>query len=236
MKRSVWPVVVAAIAAIAILLGLGAWQLMRLTWKQNLIAQIASKAEAAPVSLADAFSAEEAGGDIEFLKVEATGQFIEGEPLMMIATQDGGPGWRAISALLGDGGIFVLVDRGILPDSMKQQVLANSPKGPVLLRGILRRHEGAQGIFDPENDAVGNLWFWWDLPAMQAASKVPPDARVAPFVLQLTESMTPDEFPKPQPPDAGLRNNHLQYAITWFSLALVAAVIAVLVIRRRNIQ
>ena len=64
------------------------------------------------------------------------------------------------------------------------------------------------------------MWYWWDLPAMIAASGLPADLKPYPFVVQLLPSSTAAEFPRPDEPKSDLANNHLGYAITWFGLAL----------------
>jgi surfeit locus 1 family protein len=236
MKRSGWPVVVVTALAALILCALGAWQLMRLSEKNALLADIEARGKAPPVTLAQAMEESEAGTDLEFRRIEASGKFSASAPLMMLAVYEGGPGFRAIGALEGDGGIFVLADRGLLPEAARTDVLARKTEGPVLLRGVIRAHNAEQGIFDPENDPAGNLWHWWDVPAMQAAMTAPSDARTAPFVIEMSESPFTDEFPKAQLAAAQIKNNHLQYAITWFALAIVAVVMAALVLRRRADQ
>jgi surfeit locus 1 family protein len=223
----------AAIAAL-ILCALGAWQLIRLSEKNALIAQIDARGSAPAVSLQQAMAESEAGADLEYRRIEASGRFSASPPLMMLAVYEGGPGFRAIGALEGDGGIFVLVDRGLLPEAKRAEVLARKAEGPVLLRGVIRNRHGNQGIFDPENDQAGNLWYWWDLPAMQAALSAPAEARIAPFVIELSESPFTDEFPKASVSAAEIRNNHMQYAITWFALAISVVVIAFLMLRRRT--
>jgi surfeit locus 1 family protein len=233
MKRSVWPVVAATAVATLILCALGAWQLMRLSEKNALLAEIDARGKAPAINLEQAMAESEAGTDLEYRRIEASGKFSASPPLMKLAVVGSGPGFRAIGALEGDGGIFVLVDRGLLPEAARGDVLARKTEGPVLLRGVIRSHNAAQGIFDPENDSAANLWHWWDVPAMQAALAAPTEARIAPFAIELSESPFTDEFPKAQLAAAEIRNNHLQYAITWFALAIVAVVMAVLVLRRR---
>ncbi|MFN0192807.1 MAG: SURF1 family protein [Aestuariivirga sp.] len=233
MKRSAWPVVVASAITALLLCALGGWQLMRLSEKNVLLADIESRGAAPIITLEQAMSESEAGTDLEYRRIEASGTFLANPPLMMLAVYEGGPGFRAIGALVGDGGIFVLVDRGLLPEAARADVLARKAEGPVLLRGVIRTRNGEQGIFDPENDAAGNLWHWWDVPAMQAALAAPTETRIAPFVIELAESPFTDEFPKAQLAAAAIKNNHLQYAMTWFALAIVAVVMALLVLRRR---
>jgi surfeit locus 1 family protein len=147
----------------------------------------------------------------------------------MIQTFDAGPGWQVVTPFRSSDGIFVLVDRGVVPDTMRATVA--TPAEPVELLGIVRRHGAGRGPFTPDNDDAANIWYWWDVPAMLALSDIPADLKVAPFVVQLLPVEGDATFPRPQRPDAGLRSNHLQYAITWFALALVLAAVATLYVR-----
>jgi surfeit locus 1 family protein len=228
MKPRSWPVIVAAAIGILILCGLGAWQLQRLAWKQAILAEIAAKADAAPVSLDEALKRQEAGQDVEYLKVEAKGRWIAPAVIQMLTTFDGGPGREIIGSFESDGGLFVLADRGAVPDGQQKALPAPTAAA---VEGVIRRHENTQSLFDPDNDPP-DTWYWWDVPAMLAAANAPADARVAPFIVQIVAST--DALPRPQPPTQAVHNNHLQYAITWFALALVLGVMTVLFLRSRN--
>jgi surfeit locus 1 family protein len=214
---------------IAVLSGLGLWQLQRLAWKEALLAEIVARATARPITLAAALAADDDADDIDFVNVECTGTYLPAETKFMIQTFDAGPGWQVVTPFRSSDGIFVLVDRGVVPDTMRATVA--TPAEPVELLGIVRRHGAGRGPFTPDNDDAANIWYWWDVPAMLALSDIPADLKVAPFVVQLLPVEGDATFPRPQRPDAGLRSNHLQYAITWFALALVLAAVATLYVR-----
>ncbi len=224
-----WSFILASALGIAVLCGLGVWQLQRLAWKQALLAEIAARAEARPITLAAALAAGGNAADIDFVKVAGSGTYLPAETKFIIQTFDAGPGWQVVTPLRSSDGIFVFVDRGIVPDAMRASV--PTPAGPVELFGIVRRHGSGRGPFTPDNDDARNIWYWWDVPAMLSLSDIPADLKVAPFVLQLLPVDGDSSFPRPQPPDAGLRNSHLQYAMTWFALALVLAAVATLYVR-----
>ena len=76
----------------------------------------------------------------------------------------------------------------------------------------------------PANDAARNEWFWFDLPAMKQAASAP-DA--APFYIEAGPAPNPGGFPIGGQTIFQLPSNHLQYAITWFALAIALAVIYV---------
>ncbi|MFT3989384.1 SURF1 family protein [Aestuariivirga sp.] len=230
-KPRIWPVLLASGLGIAILVGLGVWQIQRLAWKEALIAGIERRAADAPTTMADALARQAKGENIEFLKVSVSGRFEHAREKHVISVYESSPGWEIVTPLrLADGGM-VLVDRGVVPANLKDTAsrAATDPQGDVTVTGIVKSHAYGRGMFDPDNDPKGDMWFWWDVPAMIADS--PPASSSAPFILQLLPTAGDQIFPQPQPPDTGLVNNHLQYAITWFSLAIVLAVIAGLYLR-----
>jgi len=102
--------------------------------------------------------------------------------------------------------------------------------GTVRIQGLLRLPpSGKPAWFLPDNRPDLNYWFWVDLPAMSAADGLD---RVAPFYIDADETPNPSGWPKGGVTRLVLPNDHLQYAITWFSLAVALIVIYVLSHRR----
>ena len=221
-----WPVVVAAGAGIVLLCSLGTWQIFRMNEKAKAQDQIEKHFAEAPVSLAEAMARAEKGEDVEYLKVEARGKVDVAHTLHRIATRKGMPAFEMIRPLTSPDGNFVLVDDGLAYDPNA----ANSQGDEIDVIGIVRKHDKGRGSFDYDNDPTGNLWTWWDIPAMQKAAAAPAGARLAPFILQRLPS--PDEKSEPWaiPPQIELANNHIFYAVTWFSLAAALAGVAGLVV------
>jgi surfeit locus 1 family protein len=226
-RPSQWPLVLTSGLGILILCALGSWQLIRLGEKERMLAELNARATAAPISLSEALSRE----DNDFIRIEARGVFDHARETRKQAVYDGGPGWEIITPFLSADGVAVLVDRGVIPADLKSR---EDAPGQVTVSGVIRFHEGRQGIFDPDNDQAGNIWYWWDIPAMQAQASFPADAKIAPFILQALPQAEAPKFPKPGDPGAGIRNNHLQYAITWFSLAIVLLTITIFFARQRR--
>lgn len=234
MTGRVWQIVIATVLGVAVLIGLGAWQLQRLQWKEALIAERDARLDAAPVSLDQALKDFDADRSVEFLKVAASGTFQHQAELFMLATQGGVPGFQVVTPFVSTDGVIVLVDRGFVPEPLKDPARRpeSQPTGEVGVVGILRRHVKSRGPFTPDNDPEGNIWYWWDIPAMLAHASVAPDARVAPFALHLLPGEGPRTLPAPVAVDEGLTNNHLQYALTWFALAILLIVMSGLLIRQ----
>lgn len=215
---------------VAILLGLGTWQLFRLSEKTAYLAQLDERVRAAPVTLQDALARSEAGDDIEFLKVSTTGSYFE-PSLFKQATLKGGPGWEVITPFKSSDNVVVLIDRGTIPADLRSTP-APANTAAETVEAVIRRHDHAQGFFDPENDAATETWYWWDVPAMLGTLHIAADDKVAPFILQRLPEAGAPPYPVAEDLAAGIPNNHLQYAITWFALAACLLVIAGLRARR----
>ena len=220
-----WPSLFSA-AGVALLLGLGVWQVERLHWKEGLIAARQAALTAAPVAPpADAAAA----ALLEFHPVVATGRFAhEKEILVHAISQDGAAGFDVWTPLIMTDGRAVFVDRGFVPTVLadRKRRAAGEIAGPLTLRGLLRLPRRQKpGFFLPDNEPARGEWFWPDLPAMAAADGV---TATAPYSIDAEAPPNPGGWPTGGVTNLDLPNHHLQYAITWFSLAAALAVIYVL--------
>ena len=231
-RPRIWLVIFWAALGIIVLCSLGTWQLFRLAEKRALLAEINLRTTAAPISLSDALARSAKGDDIEFMAVKTRGTFDHSGERQKLTTFAGDPGWQIITPFKSDEGIVALVDRGAIPDDLRDPSKRPKTATSIELTSIVRNHDSARGIFDPDNDVEGNVWYWWDVPAMLSSVSIAPELKVAPFVLQALPVDDPKQFPRAGKPEAQLRNNHLQYAITWFSLAIVLLVISGLFVRK----
>ncbi|MCH8861945.1 MAG: SURF1 family protein [Proteobacteria bacterium] len=222
---------IAALAVMAILLGLGFWQLDRLGQKRDLILKIAERAISEPVP-APGFS-EPGDIDFEFRRATATGTFRHDLEIPVYAIGPGGaPGYRIYTPLERNSGGVILVNRGWVPTALKGRALRAEglPPGVVTVVGILR-HPGAKARFTPENQPQTNAWFWLDLDLAADARGL---ENLAYYFIEAAAD--PDS---PGPPRGAtsapyIANNHLGYMLTWFSLALALAVIFAIFHRRKD--
>ncbi len=229
-KPAFWPTVF-TLPAVLLMLGLGVWQLQRLQWKEALIAERTERIAAAPIALpgpdADV-------GDLEYRHLVAQGEFLHDKEIFLGArSMNGNTGYHVITPFkLGDGRI-VLVDRGWIPLERKtaDKRAAGNVAGPVALDGVLRLN-GRQTWFVPDNRPDLNFLFWVDLPAMAKLAGLP-DTETRYFV-EVGNTPNPGGFPIGGQTRINLPNDHLQYAITWFSLAIALSVIYVLYLRQRD--
>jgi surfeit locus 1 family protein len=231
-RPQLWPTVFTA-PALLLLLALGSWQIQRLHWKEGLIAQRQAAISAAPTAAPSTL--EEARG-MEFRHVTDEGVFLHDREIFLGATSEAGrQGYQILTPLLEPGGRFVFVNRGFIPAELKDPAkrAAGQIAGTVRVQGLLRLPPaGRPAWFLPDNRPDLNYWFWVDLPAMSAAAKLDPD-RVAPFYIDADASPNPGGWPKGGITRLALPNDHLQYAITWFSLA-VALMVIYFLFHRRN--
>lgn len=226
--RLVWATV-CTLAALAVLIGLGTWQMQRKAWKEGLIDAIARRVTADPVPLADAARRWTAGEDLEYLRVTARGRYHHDKERLLYAPGKDGPGYHVFTPLETATGRYLFVNRGFLPEPLKDPAsrTAGQPQGDVEVTGLLRR-PAEQSWFTPANEPARNLWFWRDLDRMAASALGRDQARTLPFFLdeQPRESdASAAPWPRPGVTRLDLPNRHLEYALTWYGLA--GALIAV---------
>ena len=209
-----------ALAAFALLVTLGVWQLQRLAWKRDLLERIAALngAPSAPVEQVLARTA--AGEDVNYIRVVADCPGLDEAPMVrMFVVYERVAGFRAISACRVETGPYrsLLVDRGFVADTDAGRLPGrDAPPSPHRAVVGLLRAPGEPTFVTPKNRPAENRWFSRDVAAMARALGAD---RPAPVFLML-ESPPPQGFgPKPAPLPVQLSNRHLGYAVTWFGLA-----------------
>ena len=224
----------AATAVVALVcLALGVWQLERLVWKSNLIAERQAAIHAAPVPVPETL---EEARHLEFHPVIAEGVFLNDKEIFLGAAAPGGgtPGLQVLTPLRLKDDRILFVNRGFVPSALKdpEKRRAGQLTGPVRITGLLRLPHGRPGWFVPDNRPDLNYWFWVDPPPMAAATSL---SDVMPFYIDADATPNPGGWPKGGVTHIDLPNDHLQYAITWFALA-AAAVVVYIVWRRQTGQ
>jgi surfeit locus 1 family protein len=219
-------------AVLALLVGLGVWQLQRLQWKEGLIAQIEARVHAPPVTLKQAVARARAGEDISYLRVTTEGRFDHSKERHLYAVTDEGVGWHVITPLTISDGEVVLIDRGIVPDALKDPSTRRQGEieGTVTVTGLARQAE-SQGRFTPDNEPEQNRWFWRDLGGLTRSMFPGSEPEVAPFIIEAERSDVPGGWPRGGATRLDIPNDHLQYAITWFLLAFCLLIIYVVYVR-----
>jgi surfeit locus 1 family protein len=212
---------------LALLIGLGVWQLERLGEKEALIASVQTGMAAPPVPLAEA---RREGANAEWRHVRVTGHFLHDRELYLFAQGPRGAfGVHIVTPLVQDNGETVLVDRGFVPDALRDPSTrqAGQVAGEVSLTGVLRASQ-QPGLFTPAPNAATRLWFVKDVPGMAKAAGV----AAPPIVIEADATPNPGGWPLGGQTRVDFPNDHLQYAMTWFGLAL--ALMAVYLVYHRS--
>jgi surfeit locus 1 family protein len=212
MLGRIWFPVVMGIAGCAVLIALGTWQLRRLEWKEAILAEIDARIAAAPVELPAAVDPEVD----RYLPVTVTGALGGEELHVLTSVKDVGPGYRVISVLTA-GERRILVDLGFVPEAAKD---APRMAESVTVTGNVHWPQEADR-WTPDPDTDRGIWFARDVTAMSGVMGAEDLLVVARDVSGADLGVTPLPIDS-----AGIPNDHLNYAITWFSLALVWAVMA----------
>ncbi len=220
------------LAMVAVFVGLGLWQLQRRVEKHALIAALTERIAAVPGSLpaSSQWSALTPERD-EFRRVSLTATYQSLPDAMVYSSGSAvrddvtGPGtWAFMPATL-PGGETVVINAGFVQNTMQDRAQQDRAvtrlitKESVTLTGYMRFPEGAGSLTPPENIAK-RLWFTRDHLAMARALGWGKDGRpIAPFYIDLEAPAPASGIPKPGPLTVHLKDDHLQYAVTWFGLA-----------------
>jgi surfeit locus 1 family protein len=213
--------------AFAVLLSLGTWQMQRRAWKLGLIERIEQRVHAEPISLTAAKEHWERERDIEYYRVLLVGRFLHDEERHLYTIENSKPAWRIVTPLITSGGDVVLVDRGYVPENLKDPARRSEGQiaGTVELVGLARAPVQA-GWFVPAGDRQRNQWFTRDVADM--ASTLPADqaSRVVPFMVEAEAEPVPGGWPRGGVTRLTISNRHLEYALTWYSLAATLLIVA----------
>jgi len=227
-RRNVTGFGVFTLVMVALFAGLGIWQLQRRVEKHALIAALDQRLAAGPSALpSPAQWPSLTPAKDEFRRVHFTATFQSSPDAMVYSSGSAvradisGPGtWAFLPARLPDGET-VVINVGFVQNTMQdraQEDRAIKPLvtgDPVTLTGYIRFPESA-GLLTPTENPGKRLWFTRDHLAMAHQLGW---GDVAPFYVDLETPMPVNGIPKPGPLEVHLRDDHLQYAITWFALA-----------------
>lgn len=218
----VWPTLL-SIAGLALLIALGTWQMQRKAWKEGLLTRIAERVDAAPVPLADAIARWQRDGDVEYMHVTARGHFLNDlERHFYEPDPKRGLGYDIYTPFrLAGSGSVVWVNRGYVTNEFKDP--ATRPEGQIEgetdVTGIVRLAM-TKSRFTPDNDLARNLWHWRDLDGLTGSAFGGDAPETVPFFIALDPGPARGNGPAGGATEFSLPNRHLEYAITWYGLAL----------------
>lgn len=218
----------AAGAVFLVLVALGSWQLQRLGWKQGQIEERQSRAAGEAVELSAALAEP---GDRNFHPVWLSGRFLHEKEMFLAARSfDRRVGYQVVTPFVLESGGTVLVNRGWIPHDKQDAALRADGQlaGVVRLNGLIRTQQ-PQATFQPDNRLDEGVWYWVDIDAMGTAAGL----EVLPVVVEADATPNPGGLPVGGQTRLEMPNDHLQYALTWYALALILAVIFVVFHRRK---
>ncbi len=249
MNNFVWEkpkfaAIAGTLLAVCVMFSLGAWQLHRLEWKQEKIDKLEAGAAMAPVELSSL--SPENWEAYEFAKVRFSGRPLAVEPIHMAARYFRGElGYHVLvpmqiedSQHVSDQSYrIVLVNMGWIPEKQKKTFRFGSAESWHIWQPIegMVRIANRKGWFTPANDPEGNLWFWYDIDAMERVT----GKALVPIVIDRLDTQIDSDtlevrYPVGFTTAIKLRNDHLQYAVTWFGIGLVAIIFFVVAHLRRR--
>jgi surfeit locus 1 family protein len=199
----------------AALTALGIWQVERLSWKRELIATVTDRIAAPPVTLNSALAM---GASAQYRRVRLVGRFDNAKEAYVFGTGvEGAPVFHVIVPFTSDDGRVMLVDRGIVPRDLMARSLRSRGliEGRAVLVGVWRTPDPA-GAFTPKPNLSRRIWYSHDVVGIARADHV---RLAAPVVVEADATPNPGGWPKGGQTRVNFRNEHLQYAITWFLLA-----------------
>ena len=214
--RRFWFIIFIGFAGTACLLYLGKWQIDRLYWKVDVLKKKDQKIAAAPVLL----PAEPSESVHKYLSVEISGQLLQESIRVLASKKRYGAGYRIIHVFRTNGR-RLLVDLGFVGLETDYDIDLSSD---ISLVGNLHWPDEVDN-FTPEPDLENNIWFAREVERVASA------LQTEPILIILKDSTLKDKNIKPMPIDTThIPNDHLQYAITWFSLAIIWSLMSCLFI------
>ncbi len=209
----------AVIPILAILIALGIWQVKRLHWKTVLLAQIERGTHLPPAPLPQLLAEQDKGGMVAWRRARVHGHFAALPPQPLYSLRQGKQALRLLAPFVMDDGLAITVDMGFVPYAPDKTWTLPVPSTAALsLHGILKpvRKPGPFALHNTQ----GGLWFTPDTKTLLAPLNAAHP--VTKYLLDLEPPRMGPDWPEPAPAHADIPNNHLDYALTWFGLALAA--------------
>lgn len=225
------------IVSLGILIGLGYWQSQRLVWKTNLLAEVAQAASAEPFnSLSEVDTALSQGVPVDFRRIKLSGLQIGGQtPFLVYSRHKQALSWRPYLVIESQGSRVFFTRPSILDSDRERYLLQSVEEKPVTLVGYIRLARGpVRG--EAKSTPALNRWFSFNpMPELydwgtQIASGTTRDKVTTQFYIE-TETFAGNAKDLPiKRPD--IRNNHFDYMLTWYGLALCLLIIYLLLHKR----
>ena len=202
---------------ISVFIALGTWQIIRLSWKNNLILEIENSLKNPPVELTQS-------NKVNYLKIKTSGSIDFEKQIYLYNLNDSGtPGFEVLNPISIDGENYLL-NRGWIPFEKKDTPEINIIDQTNIIGTI--KIQGRKNIFKPDNDLKENYWFSLNREDILKFT----GKKFSKYIIYLDGNY---QLPRPKKITANISNNHKKYAITWFSLA-ISILLLYLYFRKKN--
>ncbi|MDG1667224.1 MAG: SURF1 family cytochrome oxidase biogenesis protein [Hellea sp.] len=207
-----------------ILIKLGTWQYERLKWKTNLLAEVESAAVSEPFySLKEVQKAVSSGVPVDFRRVvlRNTSQFSDAH-FFVFTSENRNISWRVFRPIT-ESEITVFSSFETIKDVDKLGYINKTQGSDLPVVGYIRlAREVVQGA--PRNTPSENRWFGFNqLPNSHPWDEIAGVNADMSFYIDAKSTDLDNEYLPPLRPD--IRNNHLDYMLTWYSFAIILMII-----------
>ena len=190
---------------VTILCMLGTWQINRLNWKNSLINEVINSISMEPQTV----ELENIDINSQYLSVVFEGQFLDDEIHVLFSLKPYGPGFKIIKPFKLKSGEIILVDLGFVKERDKN--INKKIKATKIMGNIFFPNE--TDYFTPLPNFTKNIWFSRDLEKMSSFLNSSPRMLILSSDLDISNIVV-------TPLSPNFVNNHLQYSVTWFSMAV----------------
>ncbi|KZP25442.1 SURF1-domain-containing protein [Athelia psychrophila] len=219
---------------------LGTWQLKRLQWKVNLIDELREKLEREPINLPHHVNLSVIP-DFTFRKVYLKGIWDHAHTMFLgPRVREGAQGYNVVTPLVRADGSTVLVDRGFVLKENLDNGAFKQATGEVELLGMIRTSQN-RNTFTPDNQPEQNQWYWTDVQAMADHAGGEAVGVQPVFIEEIFEGYAGEAgvrisrgVPLGREPTVDVRNSHLSYIVTWYSLSAFTAFMMVRLVSKRR--
>ena len=226
------------IAGAAYLSFLGNWQMQRLAWKEGLIAKVKQNLDKPPVTIEQVRTLLKNGDNIEYVPVRVKGRFKHQQEQYYFATYKSTPGWFVYTPLERADGSMVFVNRGYVSIDKKDPKTRAEGQiaGEVEITGLARTAPDEKpNSLVPDNNLKKNEYYWKSLDQMAASAGLKADTQLLPFFVDANDRPNEGGLPIGGVTLIKFTNSHLQYALTWYGLAVTLLVVgSIFMFKRRK--
>lgn len=224
MKNSTIAIVAFMAVGIVILCGLGNWQVNRLYWKQELIAKVNQRIALAPMEINNFLDRQMVEDNWPYSPIMAKGVYDHSKEVFFFTTSiKGRSGWNVNTPMLLENGKYLIVNRGFIPYEMRNPAdrIEGQVKGVQELTGLVRiAEEEKPNRFFPDNIPQKREIYWREFDLMTKLMGKDEGREFVPFFVDANDAPVPGGWPEGGTTIIAFPNSHLQYAVTWYGLAL----------------